>query len=144
MSDSMPPRRQGLCAHQGGPPFISAAGENMGCLFCNIIQGKTPSIKVYENDAVYAFEDINPQAPVHVLVVHKTHTRTIEYLNDSNSRIMSDIFLAVKEIARLKAIDGKGYRIIINNGPAAGQVIWHMHVHILGGKDNLGPMLAQY
>ena len=114
----------------------------MGCLFCNIIQGKTPSSKVYENENVYAFDDINPAAPSHVLIVHKQHTKNIDELDAGNAKIMSDIFLAVKEVARIKKIDAKGYRVIINNGPAAGQVIWHLHVHVLGGKDNLGPMLA--
>jgi histidine triad (HIT) family protein len=91
---------------------------------------------------VYAFEDINPQAPVHILVVHKRHTRNIDEIDAGSSSIMSDIFLSVREIAQMKGIDREGYRVIINNGPAAGQVIWHLHVHILGGKANLGPMLA--
>jgi histidine triad (HIT) family protein len=115
----------------------------MGCLFCNIINGTTPSKKVFENDKVYAFEDINPQAPVHILVVHKTHIEKIDDLDPGSSSTMSDIFLAVKEIAILKGIDKKGYRVIINNGPAGGQVIWHIHVHVLGGRDSMGPMLSR-
>ncbi len=115
----------------------------MGCLFCNIIEGKIPSTKVFENDAVYAFEDINPQAPVHILVVHKKHTRNIDEIDRGNVFMMSDIFLAVRDIASMKGIDKEGYRVIVNNGPAAGQVIWHLHIHILGGKTNLGPMLAK-
>lgn len=114
----------------------------MGCLFCNIIEGKTPSTKVFENERVFAFDDINPVAPVHVLVVHKTHIKNIDELNSNNSSIMSDLFLAVKEVASKKGIDADGYRIIINNGAAAGQVIWHLHVHVIGGKDNLGPMIC--
>jgi len=115
----------------------------MGCLFCNIIEGKTPSTKVYENGSVYAFEDISPQAPVHILVVHKKHIKNIDELDEKNSHIMSDLFLAVKEVARIKGIDQNGYRVIINNGSAAGQVIWHLHVHVMGGKDSMGPMVAQ-
>jgi histidine triad (HIT) family protein len=115
----------------------------MGCLFCNIINGATPSTRVFENDRVYAFEDIQPQAPVHVLVIHKTHVEKIDDLNADNSSIMSDIFLAVKEIAKMRGIDKKGYRVIINNGTAGGQVIWHLHVHVLGGSDNMGPMLSR-
>lgn len=113
----------------------------MDCLFCNIIKGKIPSNKVYENENVYAFDDISPAAPVHTLVVHKTHTGNIDDLTEDNAKIMSDIFLAVKEVARIKGVDKNGYRIIINNGSAAGQVVWHLHVHILGGKENLGPMI---
>lgn len=115
----------------------------MGCLFCNIINGTTPSTKVYENEKVYCFEDINPQAPVHVLVIHKNHIRTIEELTSENSAIMADIFLGVKEVAAIKGIKDKGYRVIINNGSAGGQIIWHLHVHVLGGLDNMGPMLAR-
>ena len=113
----------------------------MGCLFCNIINGETPSDRVFENDRVYAFRDINPQAPVHILVVHKEHTKNIDETTSENSHIYSDIFMAVKEIASQEKLDN-GYRVIINNGSAAGQVIWHLHVHILSGKDNLGPMIS--
>lgn len=115
----------------------------MGCLFCNIIKGEIPSKKVYENDRVYAFEDINPQAPVHVLVIHKDHIDMIEDLNAGNSSIMADLFLAVKEIARITGIDEKGFRVIINNGAAGGQVIWHLHVHVMGGRDDMGPMVVR-
>ncbi len=115
----------------------------MGCLFCDIIEGKTPSTKIYENEKVFAFADINPLAPVHVLVVHKQHTRDIESLNEANAGIMADLFLAVKKVGAITGIEKNGYRVIINNGPAAGQVIWHLHVHVLGGSDNLGPMLQE-
>ncbi|MBN2160853.1 MAG: histidine triad nucleotide-binding protein [Spirochaetes bacterium] len=115
----------------------------MGCLFCNIINGTTPSTKVFENDTVYAFEDISPQAPVHVLVIHKKHIERIEDLDANNSAIMSDLFLGVKEVARIKGIAQNGYRVIINNGTAGGQVIWHLHVHVMGGRDDMGPMMAR-
>ena len=115
----------------------------MGCLFCNIINGATPSSKVYENDTVFAFDDISPQAPVHVLVVHKNHTKNIDELSAENASMMGDIFLGVKEVARLKGLEEDGYRVIINNGPAAGQVIWHMHIHVMGGMKDLGPMLSR-
>lgn len=115
----------------------------MGCLFCNIISGATPSTKVFENDRIYAFEDINPQAPVHVLVIHKHHVERIEELNQGNSGIMGDLFLGVKEVARIKGIDRDGYRVIINNGTAGGQVIWHLHVHVMGGREDMGPMVIR-
>lgn len=113
----------------------------MSCLFCNIIEGKIPSNKVYENDHVFAFADINPQAPVHVLVVPKKHIKNIDELDADKSVIMSEIFLAVREIAKQKGL-GKGYRVIINNNEAGGQVIWHLHVHILGGREDMGPMVV--
>jgi histidine triad (HIT) family protein len=115
----------------------------MGCLFCNIIEGKIPSKKIFENDKVYAFYDINPQAPVHALVVHKTHTKDIEDTAPDKRGIFDDLFAGVKEVAKLTGVQEKGYRVIINNGPAGGQVIWHMHVHILGGKDDMGPMVVK-
>lgn len=114
----------------------------MGCLFCDIIDGKIPSKKIYENDRVFAFADINPQAPVHVLVVHKTHTKNIDELTAENSGIMGDLFLGVKEVARITGVDANGYRVIINNGAAGGQVIWHLHVHVIGGKADMGPMVV--
>ncbi len=114
----------------------------MGCLFCNILSGATPSEKVYEDDKVFAFKDINPQAPVHVLVVHRVHTKNLDELTADNSAMMGEIFLGVKDVARITGVDKKGYRVIINNGAAAGQVIWHLHVHILGGEEDLGPMLS--
>jgi histidine triad (HIT) family protein len=97
---------------------------------------------VYENDKVYAFEDINPQSPVHVLIIPKTHVEKIEDLTSGNSAIMADLFLAIKEVARVKKIDQKGYRVILNNGKAGGQIIWHIHVHVMGGKDTMGQMIV--
>ncbi len=115
----------------------------MGCLFCDVISGKKPSTKVFENDRVYAFEDINPQAPVHVLIIHREHIEKIEDLTEANGGIISDLFLGVREVARIKGLDKNGYRVIINNGKAGGQVIWHLHVHVLGGRESMGPMLAR-
>lgn len=115
----------------------------MDCLFCSIINKEIPSTKVYENETVYAFEDINPQAPVHILVVHKEHTVNINDTTPENAYIYADIFLAVKEIAALKGLPEKGYRVIVNNGAAAGQEVFHTHIHILGGADSLGPMLSK-
>lgn len=115
----------------------------MGCLFCNIIEGKTPSKKVFENDKVFAFHDINPQAPIHVLVVHKNHTKNIEETVTVNPAIFNDLFEGVTEVAKITGVAEKGYRVIINNGTAGGQIIWHMHVHILGGKEDMGPMVSK-
>ncbi len=115
----------------------------MGCLFCNIIEGSIPSTKVYENDKVYAFEDIDPKAPVHILVIHKTHTKNIDELTEDNAEIMADLFLAVKEVAALKGIDKNGYRVIINNGADGGQEVWHLHIHIMGGQK-MGPMVCSH
>ncbi len=114
----------------------------MGCLFCDIIEGKVPSQKVLETDKIYAFRDINPQSPVHVLVIHKEHIKTIEDLNQNNIHIIGDLFQGVKDVARITGIDKDGYRVIINNGAAGGQVIWHMHIHVMGGRKDMGPMIV--
>lgn len=114
----------------------------MGCIFCDIFSGKIPAKKVYENDKIMAFEDIKPAAPVHILVIHKNHFSNINELTAENASVMQDLFLGVKEVVSLKNLSDPGYRIIINNGPAAGQEVFHLHIHILAGKENLGPMLS--
>ncbi|HOW81064.1 MAG TPA: histidine triad nucleotide-binding protein [Spirochaetota bacterium] len=114
----------------------------MDCIFCKIISGEIPSEKVYENASVYAFSDIHPLTPVHVLVVPKVHIKNIDDISEENGRVMSDLFAAVNEIAAMKGLREKGYRVIINNGKAAGQEVFHLHMHILGGKEDLGGMLA--
>ncbi|HRX16348.1 MAG TPA: histidine triad nucleotide-binding protein [Spirochaetota bacterium] len=106
----------------------------MDDLFVKIINGEIPSKKVFENDKVYAFEDINPKAPVHVLVVHKEPTENINDTGLDKAYIYSDLFLAAREIAKKLNIDKTGFRTIINSGPDSGQEVYHMHVHILGGK----------
>ena len=113
----------------------------MDCIFCKIIAGEIPSTKVFEDKNTLAFDDIDPKAPVHVLIVPKTHIINLDDINKDNSKIMSDIFETVNEVVRVKGLHGKGYRIIINNGKTAGQEVFHLHVHVLGGRERMGPML---
>ncbi len=115
----------------------------MDCIFCKIIKGEIPSDKVYEDEKVFAFRDIKPAAPVHILVVPKTHIESVSDIDESNKDIMADLFLAAKKIADSKGLVENGYRIIINNGRIAGQEVFHLHVHILAAKDSLGPMLSR-
>lgn len=114
----------------------------MGCLFCDIAAGVTPSKKVYENEHVFCFEDINPQSPIHTLVIPKLHIERIDDLRTSDRALVGELFLAVGEVARMKGL-GTGYRLIVNNGPAGGQVVWHLHIHLLAGRDTMGPMIAK-
>lgn len=106
------------------------------CLFCDIIEGKIPSSKVYENDHVYCFNDINPVAPVHVLVVPKKHFDNINDLaTDSEGALYSsEITKAVKEVAKIKGV-GSAYRTINNCGEGAGQTVMHVHFHVIGGTN---------
>lgn len=105
----------------------------MDCLFCKIIAGEIPSAKVYENEYVYAFKDINPMAPVHVLVVPKEHICCADEVNTDNSIYVAKIFEAIPEIAKQLGLTN-GYRIINNCGEDGCQSVKHLHFHILGGK----------
>ena len=105
----------------------------MNCLFCEIIKGNIPSSKVYENEHVYAFRDINPQAPVHILVVPKIHIASADEINAENSVYVSKIFETIPKIAAGESLGG-GYRVITNCGADACQSVKHLHFHILGGK----------
>lgn len=102
------------------------------CLFCKIIAGDIPSTKVYEDEYVYAFRDIAPQAPVHVLVVPKEHICCADAVNEGNSVYVAKCFEAVAKIAKAEGL-GNGYRVINNCGENGGQTVMHLHFHILGG-----------
>ena len=104
------------------------------CLFCKIIKGDIPSSKVYENEYVYAFRDINPQAPVHILVVPKVHISSVDEINAENSALVAKIFEAIPAIAKAEGLDG-GYRVISNCGADACQSVKHLHFHVLGGEQ---------
>jgi histidine triad (HIT) family protein len=106
----------------------------MDCIFCEIIKGNIPSSKVYENEHVYAFRDINPQEPVHILVVPKVHIASADEINAENSVLVAKIFEAISEIAKSEKLDG-GYRVITNCGADACQSVKHLHFHILGGAQ---------
>lgn len=103
------------------------------CLFCKIISGEIPSKKVFENDKVYAFYDIAPQAPVHVVIVPKTHIESANDITKENSSAVADIYEAIPEIAKILGVEKSGYRIVNNCGKDAGQTVFHIHFHLLAG-----------
>ena len=103
------------------------------CLFCKIIAGDIPSTKVYEDDAILAFLDIAPQAPVHILVVPKAHIQDTDGITAENSGVIAHIFERIPQIAKDAGLTG-GYRVASNCGPDSGQMVPHLHFHILGGK----------
>ena len=105
----------------------------MDCLFCKILAGEIPSAKVYENEWVYAFRDINPQAPVHVLVIPKTHIPSADAISAENSALVAKIFEAIPVIAAGEGLSN-GYRVLTNCGEDGCQSVKHLHFHILGGK----------
>ena len=104
------------------------------CIFCKIVRGEIPSTVVYENDDVLAFEDINPMAPVHVVVIPKKHIATLMDVKGDEMSTMGSIISAVQEVAKIKGIDEKGFRMVINCNEEGGQLIFHLHIHVLGGK----------
>jgi histidine triad (HIT) family protein len=103
------------------------------CLFCRIIAGEIPAKKVYEDPYVFAFEDIAPKAPTHVLVVPKKHFAGLKEAQTEDAEVIGRCHLAAAEIARQRDIE-QGYRTIVNVGPGAGQSVFHLHVHLLGGR----------
>ena len=103
------------------------------CLFCKIAGGVIPSTKVYEDETVFAFRDIAPQAPTHILVIPKQHMASVNDITAENSAVVSHIFEVIPQIAKAEGLDG-GYRVVSNCGADAGQTVHHLHFHILGGK----------
>ena len=104
------------------------------CLFCKIIGGIIPSAKVYEDETVFAFRDIAPQAPTHILVVPKAHLDSCDAVTADNSAVIAHIFEVIPGIAKAEGLEN-GYRVVSNCGADAGQTVRHLHFHILGGKE---------
>ena len=111
------------------------------CLFCKIASGDIPSTKVYEDEKVFAFRDINPQAPTHILVIPKTHIASVNELNAENVGLAEACLLAIPKIAAQEGLMPGGYRVVSNCGPDAGQTVPHLHFHILAGQ-RLGDQMA--
>ncbi len=104
----------------------------MDCLFCKIIKGEIPSTKVYEDENIYAFRDINPEAPCHILVIPKKHISSMDEITPENSVYVAKIFEKIPEIAKIGGC-ANGYRVISNCGEDAGQSVHHLHFHVIGG-----------
>ncbi len=106
----------------------------MDCVFCKIVNGKIPSKKIYEDDLVYAFHDINPVTPVHFLVIPKKHISGANEIDESNSQVIAHIFEVIAKLAKEFNINQSGYRVVNNCGEDGGQTVPHMHFHVLGKK----------
>lgn len=105
------------------------------CIFCKIISGEIPAKKVFENDNIIAFNDINPEAPVHILIIPKKHIASVNDITEQDINIIGEIFLAAKEIAKSQGVSEDGYRVVTNCGEKAGQSVQHLHYHLLGGRN---------
>ena len=104
------------------------------CVFCKIISGDIPSEKVYEDDDLFAFEDLNPAAPVHVLIIPKKHVETLRDIGEADRELIGAIFVAANKIAIEKGLAEEGFRIVANCGENGGQTVFHVHYHLLGGR----------
>jgi histidine triad (HIT) family protein len=109
------------------------ADRDPDCLFCRIVAGKIPSDRVLEDDDVVAFRDVNPQAPTHVLVVPRRHVPDVDTLADDDAGLLPSLFAAVRRVAELENLS-KGYRVVTNVGAESGQSVFHLHLHVLGGR----------
>lgn len=113
----------------------------MSCIFCKIIEGSIPSSKVFENEYVLAFHDIQKQAPVHVLIIPKKHIPTMNDVADEDAPVVAELFRAARHIAAELGIAESGYRLINNCNSDGGQVVYHLHIHLLGGQK-LGALIG--
>ena len=111
------------------------------CLFCRIVAGEIPATVVHETDTTLAFRDIDPKAPVHVLVIPKAHHADVVALAQSDPALAADVLAAAAAVAEAEGVSGDGFRLLFNTGPHSGQEVAHIHAHVLGGRP-LGPMLA--
>ena len=108
------------------------------CLFCKILNGEIPSNKVFENESVYAFSDIYPQAKEHYLFIHKSHTTNINHMTDEHPQQIADVFQAISSFTKGKGLVESGFRVVTNCGPNAGQTVFHTHFHVLAGSPLAG------
>lgn len=111
----------------------------MPCLFCRIVSGEIPSKKVFEDDDIVAFEDINPQAPVHVLVIPRKHVATLNDLAPEHDALVGRLHRIAAQLAKERSIASDGYRVVLNCNAGAGQTVFHLHLHLLGGRPMTWP-----
>ena len=109
------------------------------CIFCRIVAGEIPSKFVYQDEQCVAFEDVNPQAPVHALVIPRAHVESLKGFQTSDTALMGALLQACREVARIKGVSDSGFRIVANTGSSAGQTVFHMHFHVLGGRSFAWP-----
>jgi histidine triad (HIT) family protein len=110
----------------------------MSCIFCKIVEGAIPSIAVYQDDDCYAFADLHPQSPVHILIIPRKHLASLADAGEADSALLGHLLLVAGKIARDKQL-GKGYRVVINTGEDGGQTVDHLHLHLLGGRAHHWP-----
>ncbi|MDT8445919.1 MAG: histidine triad nucleotide-binding protein [bacterium] len=105
------------------------------CIFCQIASGAVPTDKVFEDDQVVVFKDLNPQAPIHLLVIPKKHITTLEFAEPEDAALLGKLVYTAKEVAQEQGLEAAGYRLVMNVGEQAGQTVMHIHLHILAGRE---------
>ncbi len=109
------------------------------CLFCKMVSGVIPCDKVHENEYVLAFRDIDPKAPTHILIIPKKHITTLNEINENDQDLLGELLLTAKKIAKDEGIDASGYRTVFNCNSDGGQTVFHIHMHLLGGRPMAWP-----
>jgi histidine triad (HIT) family protein len=113
--------------------------KDQNCIFCKVAAKQIPAKLVHEDDMAIAFEDINPQAPTHILIVPKNHVPDIHSMTPADRQMVGHLFLIAQSIAEKQGLDQRGYRMVINNGRDAGQTVFHIHLHLLSGRSFAWP-----
>jgi histidine triad (HIT) family protein len=119
--------------------MLDVMEDSMTTIFGKILRGEVPCKKVYEDEQVLAFDDVAPQAPVHVLIIPKLAIEGLNHVSPEHESLLGHILVVAKEVARLKGIDKTGYRVVMNTGSDGGQSVFHMHLHVLGGRPLIWP-----
>jgi histidine triad (HIT) family protein len=109
------------------------------CIFCRIVAGEIPSKRVHEDERYFAFEDINPQAPVHILIVPRAHVSGLNDVTTEHEKLVGGVHVLARQLAKQKGLADRGYRVVVNSGPEAGQSVFHLHFHLLGGRTMAWP-----
>lgn len=117
---------------------LAIYNDHMDCIFCKIVAGEIPAQKVWENDRVLVIKDINPKAPIHDLIISKKHIPDLNSAKTEDRELLGEMLLAAVQTAKIEGIAERGYRLIVNVGKEGGQIVPHLHFHLLGGKP-LGP-----
>ena len=112
----------------------------MSCIFCQIVAGKVPSEILYQDEEVIAFRDINPQSPIHLIIIPKRHIPSLAHLSEAESSLIGDMVNVANQLARREGISESGYRLVINCGEQGGQLVPHLHMHLLGGRKLSGAL----
>lgn len=113
--------------------------SDSNCIFCKIVDGQIPATKVYEDDLSFAFRDINPQAPTHILLIPKRHVVSLNEISEVDRSLLGHLLMVSGQIAKQEKINDNGFRVVINSGADAGQSVFHIHLHVMGGRPMAWP-----